>query len=166
MPFSLPPELSLEFICGTVTSEACVLVTDAAVTAGAGLLLLKREKLWNAEDIRKAMVLHDLSFITSYVWPVTTAGTLPTVQRRTYVSKKVKVSTWQSTIKLKQWKLFQIVNLYHPMTVFKSRKRLYLRQAKIKAVSTQNDVHGKTQQLCTERWNKTSVEGLEQKVCF
>lgn len=45
MPFSLPPELSLEFICGTVTSEACVLVTDAAVTAGAGLLLLKREKL-------------------------------------------------------------------------------------------------------------------------
>lgn len=37
----LPPELSLEFICGTVTSEACVLVTDAAVTAGAGLLLLK-----------------------------------------------------------------------------------------------------------------------------
>jgi len=46
-PFSLPPELSLEFICGTVTSEACMLVTDAAVTAGAGLLLLKRKvKLW------------------------------------------------------------------------------------------------------------------------
>lgn len=44
MPFSLPPELSLEFICGTVTSEACMLVKDAAVIAGAGLLLLKREK--------------------------------------------------------------------------------------------------------------------------
>lgn len=44
MAISLPPELSLEFICGTVTSEACMLVTDAAVTAGAGLLLLKQEK--------------------------------------------------------------------------------------------------------------------------
>lgn len=49
MSFFLPPELSLEFICGTVTSEACMLVTDAAVTAGAGLLLLKREKRQNAE---------------------------------------------------------------------------------------------------------------------
>lgn len=43
-PISLPPELSLEFTCGTETSVACMLVTDAAVTAGAGLFLLK-EKL-------------------------------------------------------------------------------------------------------------------------
>ena len=38
---SLPPELSLEFTCGRETSVACMLVTDAAVTAGAGLFLLK-----------------------------------------------------------------------------------------------------------------------------
>ena len=34
-----PPGLSLEFACGTETSEAWMLVTDAAVTAGAGLFL-------------------------------------------------------------------------------------------------------------------------------
>lgn len=39
LSLAVPPELSLEFTCGTETSVACVLVTDAAVTAGAGLLL-------------------------------------------------------------------------------------------------------------------------------
>lgn len=43
-PISLPPELSLEFTCGTETSVACMLVTDAAVTAGAGLFLLLKKK--------------------------------------------------------------------------------------------------------------------------
>lgn len=69
MPFSLPPELSLEFICGTVTSEACVLVTDAAVTAGAGLLLLKREKLWNAEDISVTWsAFHHIRVTSNHSW--------------------------------------------------------------------------------------------------
>lgn len=31
------------------------------------------------EDISKAMVLHDLPFITSYVLPVITVGILPTL---------------------------------------------------------------------------------------
>lgn len=45
LSLDVPPELSLEFTCGTETSLACMLVTDAAVTAGAGLfLLLKRKK--------------------------------------------------------------------------------------------------------------------------
>lgn len=44
-PITLPPELSLEFTCGTETSVACMLVTDAAVTAGAGLFLLKQKKI-------------------------------------------------------------------------------------------------------------------------
>lgn len=57
----------------------------------------------------------------------------------------------QSTIKLKQWKLFQILNLNHSMTVFETRKRshficisfVFKRQAKIKAVSTQIMCRGK-----------------------
>lgn len=56
----LPPELSLEFICGTVTSEACMLVTDAAVTAGAGLLLLKYFQK-ESMNYRKALLPRHLS---------------------------------------------------------------------------------------------------------
>lgn len=67
--FSLPPELSLEFVCGTVTSEACMLVTDAAVTAGAGLLLLKEKKNEKMLNMSKAFLRGYPLFITLYAWP-------------------------------------------------------------------------------------------------
>lgn len=136
MSFSLPPELSLEFICGTVTSETCMLVTDAAVTAGAGLLLLKREKWRNTEHYSKAMVLYDQPFITLYAWPLTIADRiLPTLQSRS--QQKTEMSVGHLLSNLSNGNYFKYLIWITSETVFYTSKKLHFKKEKVKAMSAQ-----------------------------